>query len=409
MKSWFRSLPFFALFPGYFAYNWAALNGWIGLVLGGYANEVSALVCVGFILALSISLIVGREISVRLNIVDACFALFMAWFGVTILFHLMIASAPGVTKNHVASWVQIMACYLAVRTLQFDIVRMPLLWVTVIFTIAVLWAAQTDLLGLLLRGSNDSSAATYQGLARALLITSTFSLFGQRLLWVRWLGYLATLFILFLVGARSEIAGAAILFGVIEIGASRRPMRSALLATVGAAVAAILLLMAVDALAELFPDNRFIALLLEGSNDASAVERSIYAAMAWRAIQESPVLGDYGHYEYVASAGAYAHNWLSVWVDLGLVGLFLFVLLHLIAARTATLNYRLAILSGDSSRKRQAAFGVGLLTMVIIFNLLAKNFTDPGLATAGAFLAAMASAFPYSRVPSLRTRITSVS
>ncbi len=395
MIAWLRALPFFALFPGYFAYHWAALNGWTPLVLGGYVNEVSALICVGFVLAWSISLLVGRRVKVCLTVVDTCFALFMAWFSAIVLLHVLIASTPGVTNGHIASLVQLLACYLALRHVSLELVCTSLLWTTAVFSAAVLWAAQTDLLGLLLRGSDESSAATYQGLARAVLITAAFGITGQRSRLIRWSCYMITLFVLFLVGARSEIAGAAILFGVLEVAASRRPMLTAMVVVASTVLGVIVVIGALDTLSEFFPDSRFLALLLEGSGDASAVERALYQELAWRAVLDSPMLGDYGHYERVASAGAYAHNWLSAWVDLGLMGLMLFTALHLIAAWSAALVYRSAAASGDSVRKRQAALGIGLLAMVTVFNLVAKGFADPGLATATALLAAFVGAHPF--------------
>ncbi|MDZ7813091.1 MAG: O-antigen ligase family protein [Ideonella sp.] len=352
---------------------------------------------VGFVLAWSISLLVGRRVDLHWTIIDTCFALFMAWFAATVLLHVLIASTPGVTNSHIASWVQLLACYLAVRHVSLELVRTPLMWTTAVFSAAVLWAAQTDLLGLLLRGSDESSAATYQGLARAVLISAAFGLNGQRSRLVRWLGYVITLFVLFLVGARSEIVGAAILFGVLEVAASRRPMLIVMVVAASTGLAAILVFGALDTLSELFPDSRFLALLLEGSGDASAVERAIYQELAWRAVLDSPILGDYGHYERAASAGAYAHNWLSAWVDLGLIGLLLFAALHLVAAWSAALVYRSAATSGDTARKRQAALGIGLLAMVTVFNLVAKSFADPGLATATALLAALVAAYPCRR------------
>lgn len=403
MIAWLRALPFLALFPGFFAYHWAALNGWTPLVLGGYVNEVSALVCAGFVLAWLMSVLVGRRVMVQWTIVDTCFALFMAWFAATVLVHVMLVSAPGVTKSHTASWVQLLACYLAVRHVSLEFVRPPLLWTVGFFSVAVLWAAQTDLLGLLLRGSDESSAATYQSLARALLITAAFGLGGQKSRLVRWSGYAVTLFVLFLVGARSEIAGAAILFCVLEIVASHRPMFAAMVVAAITALGAIVLLGALDTLPEFFPDNRFLALLLEGSGDASAVERAFYQELAWRAVLESPMLGDYGHYERAASAGAYAHNWLSAWVDLGLIGLLLLTALHLSAAWSAVLVYRSAAASDDVARKRDAALGIGLLVMVTVFNLVAKNFADPGLATTTGLVAALAGARTFRQRMGSRT------
>jgi O-antigen ligase len=205
------------------------------------------------------------------------------------------------------------------------------------------------------------------------------------------------LFVLFLIGARSEIVGAVILFGVLEIVASRRPMHVALLVVVSIVLSAIVVLGELDTLFQFFPDNRFLALLLEGSGDASSAERALFQELAWRAVLDSPILGDYGHYEREVSAGAYAHNWLSAWVDLGLVGLLLFIVLHVMAAWSAMFVYRTAAASSDVTRMLQSAMGIGLLTMVTVFNLMSKSFADTGLATATALLAALLAAHPVRR------------
>jgi hypothetical protein len=397
MIAWLRTLPFIALFPGFFAYHWAALKEWIPPVLGGYVNEMSALVCVGFVIAWLISLLLVRRLTVRWTVVDTGFALFMAWFAITILLHIVVAKTLGVTKSHIASWVQLLACYLAIRHVSLELVRTPLLWMAALFSAAVLWAAQTDLLGLLLLSSDKSSTATYADLARALLITAVFGIGGQKSRLLRCSSWAVMLFVLFLIGARSEIVGAVILFGVLEIVASRRPMHVALLVVVSIVLSAIVVLGELDTLFQFFPDNRFLALLLEGSGDASSAERALFQELAWRAVLDSPILGDYGHYEREVSAGAYAHNWLSAWVDLGLVGLLLFIVLHVMAAWSAMFVYRTAAASSDVTRMLQSAMGIGLLTMVTVFNLMSKSFADTGLATATALLAALLAAHPVRR------------
>jgi O-Antigen ligase len=390
VSAWLRAVPFLLVFPGYFAYHWSSLNGWIPLFLGGYVNEVSALVCAGFALAAVLTALTSPRKPVRLFALDWIFCAFMAWFGMVVLLHAAAQTAPGVTKNQLASWFQVLASYLAVRLLPLtQLGRIPLV-LAVAFSVLVLFAAQRDLLGLLLASSEDSSAATYQGLARAFLVTAAFGLISVHVPQLRWLAYLVTAFVLFLIGARSEIVGALIMFVVLEIAVSQRPARALVAVAATSILGALALMASMNALIELFPDNRFLLLLLESGSDGSVTERQLYQDMAWMATLDSPLFGAYGHYEKEVSAGAYAHNWVSVWVDLGLVGLVLFVLVHL-QGFLAAWSARNAALQFSSPQFRAiGAMALGLLVMVTTFSFLAKHFTDPGLAMVAGLFGALA-------------------
>ncbi len=367
-------------------------------MLRGYVNESSFLVCVVFAVAwLTLPLKKTLSLKLRWTSVDTYFALLMAWFAGVVLVHALLRTSPAVTKNHVAALIQNLGCYAAMRYFPLDRVQPALRWLSGIFAFAVLFAAQADL-NILIAGQSDNlSAANYQGLARAFLITSAFGYAGAKLISVRSIGYFFTICVLFLMGARSEIFGALVLFFLIESIYSRRPVRFFLVVGSILALGAAVLLGSLDALSELFPGNRLLMLLTMGGDDGSVMERKIYQDLSWTAVFNSPITGDYGHYERVASAGAYAHNWLSIWVDLGLIGLVLYIILHCVALHSVLLVYRAAVRYGDEGLKRQTAISIAFLIMVGIFNLFSKTFTDTGLATAAGLVSLLSLSRPINK------------
>lgn len=385
MRAWLLSLPFLILFPTFFAYHWAAINELTPLFLGGFVNEMSAIICAGFLFAL----FRPRTKLLSLTSLDTLFLMFMIWFALVITINYILVTAPGVTKNHTAAFLQISATYLAARYIVLERIEKQLLWMAASLGVSVLWVAFTNPIDLLVAGSDESSVANYQSLSRTFCLTAVFGLYSVRTQFVRWTGYLLTTFILFLLGARSEVAGLFIFVAVFEIFSSTHPIRKLSLFVISTVVVAIALFSSLDVLVDLFPDNRALYLLQLGFDDESVIARSVAQQNAWNAILDSPLLGDYGHYEREVSAGFYAHNWLGAWVDLGLLGMFLFFSLHMYAAWCALRAYGLAIRTNEERQKRRIALAIGLLAMILIFNLFAKNFADTGLAVAIGFLASL--------------------
>lgn len=384
-----RAFPFILVFPGYFVYGWSGLNEWTPMMLGGYVNEVSALICLGFVFVWVLQLFLGRRLGRNLKNIDIFFFIFMAWFSSVIAVNFALATAPGVTKNHFAAWIQMVACYLATRNLSVVEAKKPLLFLTLLCSFFVFWAAQSDLIALLFANKDLNSAATYQGLARSLLISSVFAMLGFQSRLVRWLYYFLIIVALFFLGARTEIAGAAIVFSAFEILVSRRPLIVMMILLVIAVIFVVVIFGSMDALVEVFPDNRLLNLMLEGNDDGSVVERAQLKQIGWSAVADNPILGSYGHYEQAASPGAYVHNWLGAWVDLGLGGLLLYVALHVVIGVHSFRFYQKARVRDVQSEKRSAALGVSLFLMITIFDVVAKNFSDTGLATITGCIAAL--------------------
>jgi hypothetical protein len=381
-------IPFFVLFPGYFLYQWAALHGFGDFFLGGYLNEVSVLLCVVFFFAWVFA---GARLPRKMNTIDLCFLVFIAWFAGVVLVHAALGTAPVVTKSHAAAWLQMLACYLVTRHLAYEHLKTLSTGSVWLLATVVLWAAQMDFTRLVvaLAGGESEHSATYQSLARAFLVTAAMALLVWKSKLQRWFGYLVCLMVLFILGARSELLGGVILALVYELALSERKAVAVASMAVFSVLGVLLLYIYFDALAELFPESRFLALLVRGAEDGSVLERAQQQASAWSAVLHSPILGDYGHYETGASVGAYSHNWLSAWVDLGLVGLLLFVVLQCAAVWTAVQVLRASSSNRNSDAHRLAALALGMVTMFVVFAVFAKSFTDAGVATAVGIVASL--------------------
>lgn len=384
-----RALPFLLLFPGYFAYHWSAINRWTPLYIGGYVNEVSLLIIVGMIFAISAHALFMNRIRISWCFVDTAFSIFMLWFLAIVVVHAVNLTSPEVTNNHIASLIQLAAAYIALRIFPYQGGKWLLLACAAGFSLMVLQSAEQDLLGLLFQSYQGAGYTTYQGLARSYLITSAFGLIFVKFFLVRWAGYALVTFVLFLLGARSEIVGAIIMFAIFEIAMSRKP-RQALAITVSViGILSLILFSLIDWLEYLYPDNRLLTLLLRQEADGSLQERAIQHALAWDAILAKPILGDYAHYAKELSAGAYAHSWISAWVDLGIMGLLLFLLLYVVLFRFALVLYQASIDSKQTTMRQYCSMGLGLLLMTVTFSIFAKTFTDPSIAMVAGLFAGM--------------------
>jgi O-antigen ligase len=144
----------------------------------------------------------------------------------------------------------------------------------------------------------------------------------------------------------------------------RLALAAGISALVIAAALAISAMLAAGALADLLPDNRVMD-LIENRAEGSLSDRSEMLADAWKTLGEHPLLGHYASYK----PGEYAHNILSAWIDLGIVGLTLLLLLLVLPL----------VDLGRQFAKRQRDVGfVGTITLLLLALLLllaAKAFT----------------------------------
>jgi len=162
--------------------------------------------------------------------------------------------------------------------------------------------------------------ATYQGFARSVFVVALVLFAIARKLISQLVVLVGGMFVLFVLGARSELVGFMFAIGLVMIMASRTDWRYIAVS----AFALFVLVVAFGFLGEWLGSSRQ-AKLLNLSEDSSWAQRIELQAVALNQIMSSWVLGDFGGHIRVESIGGYAHNALSAWVSLGILGFLLYV------------------------------------------------------------------------------------
>ena len=349
------------IFPAFFFYQTLVNSEFFGPVLGGYFTAGAAIAA---------PLLIASVWRHRLPLLSNCsvtgvlFGAFLTLFSLATIGGLQAGADEEITSSHVAYIFKFAVLFLVVR-----FVHAQSKWfrrfgaIIFVATIALVLATGKD--GRFLQAAvlSDLTALPflldYQGLAYAFIVIAIYVI-PQLRLEIRWLLYAGSLAALFLIGARSEFAGFIAIALVVEYCHSR--VRTTLLVGVALGVlgVAVVLFLNGDSIA----DHRIFG-LLKISADQSAIERSEMHAAALQTIDRRPFIGDYASYE----AGHYAHNILSAWVDLGLLGFIAIVLLQALPLTKLLLSFR---------RDSRDPFYIQVLacqlfsTVLLIF---AKNYT----------------------------------
>jgi hypothetical protein len=356
---------FLAIVPGFFVYHTLVNRGLIPAVLGGYSTATALLLLpalsAGYVRRIAASGGSVREL-------DALFLGFVAYLVIVTAAQLAGGASAEVAIPYFSVAAQFVAAFLAVRLMDLGAVplRRALVGCFAAVTALALWNATDEAF---LRSALDlmiseARMTDYQGYGFVYLVLAVLVVAMARRGVARAAAYLVAVPALFLNGARSEFGGLLVAGLVVEYCYARR--RGALVATVAAA-AGVLVLAAgplQGVVEELFPESRFLA-LADVASDDNASERMRMLASAWRTVRDHPLLGSFASYP----PGDYAHNALSAWVDLGLVGFLWYAALVL-----GPIGILLARFGEDSRRPeyvRALASSVVLLAMAAF----AKNFT----------------------------------
>ena len=358
-------LAFWLLFPGFFAYQTLLGLGLIRAYLGGYFAWISLLMFAPLLLSYLLRM---RACGWRLHRVDAAWLAFLAYYATIIVLHMGLAGG-GATSHHTLGLLYMFLLFVIFKTLDFESKRFQLtLLASLLAMSAVVFAYAVDgafYLAALGAARDPESVATYQGFSRSYLLPMVVLLACTRHTSLRWALYALGLPTLYINTARSEFGALLFLIPLFELHAARS--RLAMLMLMAGAI--MLLQFNLDALVAAVPGNRTLE-LLDLSHSTSASARHALTEQALRTIADHPILGDYGSYP----SGRYAHNILSAWVDLGLLGfaallaLLLYPLTHL-----AIHGY---LLGGRTSRDHRYLLAWSLLTSTLLLLCLSHFFSD---------------------------------
>ncbi len=113
--------------------------------------------------------------------------------------------------------------------------------------------------------------------------------------------------------------------------------------------------------------HRLLRLFFSSSLDTSLAARLPLNAQAWSVFKENPVLGDYQYYAATGSQGGYAHNFLSLWSELGMLG---------VAISVVMIGTALRAVGRCRRRVDEAKIGFAFVTAValVLGMLFAKSY-----------------------------------
>jgi hypothetical protein len=354
------ALAFLTVFPTFILYQTLVRAGLMYPILGGY---FTAGVVLALPLALYAQLRQRRRSGPAPTVVEPLFLAFLLLFSMSAVLGMIKGSSDEITLPHLAYVLKFAVIYLICKCVNGDSRAFQVLsrasLVVIIVAIAATASASQVLLGAVAGLGEDSVEIDYQGVALAYVVVVLFvapAMSGSG----RAVTYLASIPVLFLVGARSEFVAFVVLACAVEYCQSRSRMKLLLtLALIAVMLAAVWLIAT-----SLLPENRMLGLLQLAADD-SAGDRRWMHSRAVETIMANPIFGDYASYE----PGTYAHNILAVWVDMGVFGFVLTVSLVLIPLVELARRFR-----RDSSDTLYVQ-AVSSMVVVTILLFLAKTHT----------------------------------
>lgn len=315
-------LGFILMVPGYVVYHNLYLIDILPSLFDGISTPLAIISSIGLIIGLII------EISKRnygMNFGDIIFFLFSSIFFVVVVFHYRKGTNLNLSLVHIATLFQFLVYYIIFRRLALNLKRWR--WVFISCTILIAFTIVVGpSQGLYVDFDFSLQEETinfrdYQGYALAIVISglcaaATIDRYSYRIPM-----YLLVLAALFFNGARTEFFLAAMVIIPSELILSEARFKSFALILAGG-VTAISAVVAMQFLLQGNPARRIVEFIIDPFGDASYLERAAANAYGLATVEASPFFGDYGSYP----VGLYAHNIISSWVDLGLLGFLVYAL-----------------------------------------------------------------------------------
>ena len=172
--------------------------------------------------------------------------------------------------------------------------------------------------------SNLDLELNYQGVALAYLLIAVFGIAWVKQTVLRLFCWMISFGVLFLIDARSEFVAALIIFLGIELIFAKNKIKNLLYFVYLSFIFVLLFLIAYTYGYDFNLSGRMGG-LLHVSSDESMLARYYLSDVGFRTIQDHFILGDFASYP----PGQYMHNIFSAWVDLGLGGFLLLVVIFI--------------------------------------------------------------------------------
>lgn len=356
------SACWFFVFAGFIIYQTVVQRGYLSPIFGGFFT-FSILASLVVLLPAWLKNSLKKWTSYLRHdipahaVIPILFWAYMLIFGVNLAFGLYLGVSAEIIYPLIAYFIKFIGLYVLTTSVPLtheDFLR----WNRVVFVslalLVVLNSSDGSYLIHLVSSLEQEQQLDYHGLALSFSLVALLGIYGVRSLVIRWGLWGIALVALFLIGARSEFAGFFIAAAVIEVLKASSVIGKVRLVS-GALIALLTMRYFFDKI--MIIDSRVLG-LIDLKQDESAIERNAVARAAWNAVRENPILGKLASYE----PGEYAHNILSAWVDLGLLGFLL--LSSILVLQIAFLAHR-ALKCRRSSI--EMAFGLAVMCLVLVF------------------------------------------
>ncbi|MGY6563344.1 MAG: hypothetical protein ACXIU5_01275 [Halomonadaceae bacterium] len=363
------ALGFFVLFPGFILYHTLVAMGMIPALLGGLFGVVSVMLFVVYCALLS------SQLHVLLSATRGYALLTFAFFAYVLLWALVNFGlvGGGIMRVALIQTIETLVLWLVLFIMGY---RVPLesprlaraFWLAfaliagyLLFHVAT--TGQWMFFARRMVEEGGDNVSTYQGYARSALVLLVFLIAISERAVVRAGLIVLGAFVMFVLGARSELYSFLALTLVL------------LLLWAGMSVKYMLTLLAVIAALIALVVSQFEALagsrqlqVLDLSGTSSWLARQNLGQRASEQILANPLLGRFGgHIRSPEITGGYAHSMISAWVNYGLLGFVLYLGLTVSAFVGAT--YRLLFVGARDARW-VFAFSINFVCLLLI--VLAK-------------------------------------
>ena len=357
------TLSFLLLFPGFFLYHFAVGRGYIPPVLGGYFGIVATFILIP-LAVMNLKLFV-KNVDLPVLIF---FSIMFLTLSVTLVQYLL--DNPTNFSKEMFVWsmsglVFNLACFIVAAQLGIQGVAKAGYWlIALIFAIVVFNIGEFGIFYVQAESDDLSDIVSgYQGFARSivavLLIASAYYFHkGIKFYPLIILGVIA----LFFCGARTEFVLFILSLVFVYFFYSITSPKAFLILLFALVIVVLLLINIID----LLPDSRMFQIIDFSSNSSGGIRLQQFA-FGIEKIDQHPFLGNYGSYVVNGGVGAYPHNILSAWINLGLVGFALYILLFIVLWGVA--------LKGFLRKKSDDYFKVFLIFLVFttVSILVSKN------------------------------------
>lgn len=338
----FSKLFFVALFWGYILYNFAILFG-MPSFLGGYFGLATALGAVVFSLLTKPTIVNSFKASLFFSVLSLGALLCVIVVTATSYLSSNLSAARMQSLTLIVAWI---ALYCAGFYLVFSekekIRKLSIFLIYLFFGYAIYYVITNNAFMLpFVKGGDvdDENLASYQGIARNLLIIGILVIAYTTKRSTNLILAVVLGFILFLVGARSEFYAFILLLLSYHFLSAYKVKSSFIVIVLFAVVSAGLFINYYEKIA----DSRQLN-ITSVSKDESWQLRQQMQDFSIQIIKDHPVFGQFGGHGYYGSAsgnniGAYSHNALSGYTNYGLLFFILFIAMCYLSFIYSTLKF----------------------------------------------------------------------